>query len=801
MKKKSTNTPVVKQDNIIPVDVREQYMQDMAVYSISVLYERFVPDIRDGLKPVQRRALYCMWHDVKAVSRATKRKSANTTGTTIAFYHPHGDAGVYGAMQTITNPWESKIPLINYVGNSGSIQGGPQAANRYTESYLSKFSMDAIFGDLEESMAAVDWDGTFDNHTEEPQYLPVKVPLLLVNGTFGIAIGERVEVPPHSLNDVIDATLKLLHDPNAEVVLIPDPCQQCEIVDTDWKAISNSGFGLYTQRGIIKIENNGNRPEIRVYSTPDMVTANKIFQDVDDMVKNNILPQGTTWDDETPKGGESINFVIHLKPGVDPEYVRQALYKHTALQDQKRVNMRVIVSNGQNVDIVRMSYKAYILEFLKMRRNVKFRLYNFRLQKAETRLHTIEAYISVLKSGDIENIIHVIRNQKPSEEAQLIEWLMKKLKVSDIQARYILRIQIQKLSAGNLKKFEEEQAALQSEVQKYFEVITNPHLIDNEIEKELLEIREKYGTPRKSIIISEAEASNIPQGTFKIALYESNSIRKIGLQDQAKAYRGDNPKCITVGDNDKDLILFDEMGKAFRLPIHKVSFSDKSSSGIDIRTILKNLTSNIISMMYLPIVEELSKKLSKYFLVVLTKQGLIKRIDLDDLLNVTPSGIIYSKLNPGDYVNDVLIVNHRSDLIVYTDSKALRISLESVPYLKRSTVGSPAIKSSEGIDGISVITADTKDVVVVTAKGRFNRISQGALPQSERNRSGTRVIRLTKGDVIKNIFTCSQNTVIRTWHQDNTFTDIPSDSIEMGSSISQGVQLTKVVIKAERISI
>ena len=213
------------EDKIIQVDSHEQYMNNMARYSIYVLYSRYIPDIRDGLKPVQRRILYAMWNDVGCTSLGRKVKSANTVGRVIGVYHPHGDEAVYSSMKPMTNWFECKMPLINYDSNSGSLQGGPQAAPRYTESYISPFSIDCVIGEMADSKSVVDWQKTFDNHTIEPQSLPVKVPLLLVNGTFSIAIGRRIEVPPHSLNDVIDATLSVLRNPNAKVILIPDPCQ------------------------------------------------------------------------------------------------------------------------------------------------------------------------------------------------------------------------------------------------------------------------------------------------------------------------------------------------------------------------------------------------------------------------------------------------------------------------------------------------------------------------------------------------------------------------------------------------
>ena len=782
-------------DNIIQIDSRKAYMENMARYSLYILYDRYTPDIRDGLKPGQRRILYAMWDDVKCVSVNTKRKSANTTGLVIAKYHPHSQDAVYGSMKALTNWFEIKVPLINYDSNSGSLQGGPQAAMRYTESYLSKFAMECVIGELQEVREVVDWQKTFDNHTKEPECLPVKVPLLLVNGCFGIAIGSRIESPKHSLNDVIDATIEVLHNPNAKVVLIPDPCQKCEIIDTDWKKISNTGYGYYIERGIIEIEHNTKKGVdiLHILSTPDLIFYDSIAEKIEDLIKEKKLVQIADIEDHSTE--EQLDIHIILRKGSDPNYVKQVLYKNTSLQDTKRINMQVI----NDTDVSRISYKAYISYFLEFRRSVKFRLYNFRLQKAETRLHELDTYIKILESGDVENIIHMIRNQASMDENYLIDWLMKKLKITDLQAKFVLRTQIGRLSKGHLNKYKEEQRLLFADVNNYINIITNEKLIDQEIEQELLEIKAKYGKPRQSILISESEASNIPEGEFKIVVTEQNYIKKLQINDPIKTVKGDNAKCVIIADNSKDILLFDQMGKVFRLPVHKISFTDKNSPGLDIRLILKKLTSNIISVMYMPIIEHLKNKGSKYFIVTVTKNGLIKRMDLDDIVNATPSGIIYSKLNNNDMVCDILIANQKSDVIVYTKSKALRIPIEQIPYLKRATLGNQAMKTTETIDGISVVTSDTKDLVVVTAKGRFNRISQAAIPRSDRNKSGTKVIKLNKGDYIINIFSCSGNNTIRVERPDEILT-IQTDEIPIGSSVSQGAKLCKDgVIKAELI--
>lgn len=781
------------QDKIIKVDSHKQYMDNMARYSLYVLYNRFIPDIRDGLKPVQRRILYAMWNDINCSSISSKRKSANTVGTVIAKYHSHGDSSVYGTMKVMTNWWETKVPLINYDSNSGSLQGGPQAAMRYTESYMSKFSVECLFADLAESRNVVDWQNTFDNHTIEPEALPVRVPLLLVNGTFGIAIGRRIEVPKHSLNDVIDATLDVLHDPKAKVVLIPDPCQKCEIIDTDWKKISNSGYGYYTERGIVDIVDMKNGSQyLSIRSTPDLVTANAIMEKIEELIKNNILIQIADIQDHSTE--ENLDIRLILKKGSDANYVKQMLYKHTLLQNGKRVNLQVI--NG--TEICNMSYKAYISYFIEYRKECKFRVYNARLQKAETRLHQIEIYIKILESGDVENIVHMIRNQNSMEEAYLIEWLMKKLKITDVQAKFVLHIEIGRLSKGHLNKYKEERAKLENDVNGYIQMITNENLISKEIEAELIDIKNKYGKPRQSILISEGEALNIPEGEFKVVLTEQNFLKKMAVNDPIKVIKNDQPKCITIADNSKDLLLFDQMGKVFRLPVSKIAFTDKTNVGIDLRMLVKKATSNIVAMMYEPTIEYLNNKQSKYFVVTITKGGLIKKMDLADILTATPSGIIYSKLNQGDCICDVLIASYKSDIVVYTGTKALRFSIDDIPYLKRATLGNQAMKSQESIDGISVITADTREIVVVTYKGKFNKIPASALERSSRNKAGCRVIKLAKGDYIKNIFTCGgSKTLIKVTRADE-IVEIDTDSIPMASSISSGVKLCKDgVIHAE----
>ena len=238
-------------DNIVQVDSREQYNKDMVRYSIYTLMSRYVPNIADGLKPVQRRILTSMFFDLGSISNATKRKCAKITGAVIGDYHPHGDMSCYDAMKPMVNWFESQMPLLANISNFGTLQGNGAGSQRYTETYINQFGVECAIGELAESKKVVDWVPTFDRSKMEPEALATKVPLLLINGCFSIAVGVKIEIPSHNINEVIDATVQLLDNPNSKTVLIPDPPMGCEIVDTNWKQISNMGFGYFTVRGRI----------------------------------------------------------------------------------------------------------------------------------------------------------------------------------------------------------------------------------------------------------------------------------------------------------------------------------------------------------------------------------------------------------------------------------------------------------------------------------------------------------------------------------------------------------------------
>ena len=766
----------------------KQFKEDTVIYSIEVNRKRMIPDVRDGLLRVQRRILDSMFNQLPCATKPVK--TAEVVGNVIGRSHPHGNSSVESAIKLMANWFDSKVPLIDSKSNMGSMQGDDAAAPRYTEIMLSDFAKECVIAELANSKDIVDWSLTFNNRSKEPEYLPVAVPLLLINGSFGIGIGMKTEIPKHNLVEVIDATLKLIKNPNAQVVLIPDQCMECEIIDTNWKSICNKGFGSYIARSKIDIEYIKDYPCLVIKSLPDRVFFDRgnsqnggVKYKILDMIKDGKLPQISAIEEHSH--GDDMRIVIKLKKGSDPNYVKELLYKSTQLQYTFGVNFEVL----DGYKPIPMSYKAYLQFFIEQRKITKFRLYCSLLQKYRTKYHEREAYVKVLESGEIDTIIKMIRNQSKGDDDGLVEFLVKKVHITDLQAKFILNSNIKALSKIYLNKYKEDMKKY-SELSKEYEAkITNEDLLIKDIVDELECYKKKYGEPRKCTVISKDAVTNIPSGTFKIVITENNYIKKLAPDDYVGSYRGDNPKHVMIVENTEDIILFSKQGKVFRIPIHKVPMCEKNSIGQDIRIILKGLTSDITAVMYVPVLKDAANGIPKSYITMVTNNNCIKKLDLEEFLTVPPSGIIYTKLNDGDYVKSVALIPDNLDVVLYSNRKALRVPMTKIPNYRRSTLGVSAmnLKNGENIDGMSILYPNTTDIVVITQSGRINKFSIYGLPISDRYKSGNSIIRLGKTDVIKSVYGVNDNNVI-TVYTKNTKFDIPVSEIERGSSVSSGIK-------------
>ena len=772
-------------------DCLESYIEDMVRYSIGVNRRRAIPDIRDSFKPVQRRILYVM--NLLGVVEPKQIKSQKIVGDTMGSYHAHGDSSIYDAMAPMANWFQCKMPLIHPDGNWGNPMGDAPAAQRYTEASLSKFGYHYVLEELKETPNVVDWSKNYDDTKLEPNYLPIQVPLLLINGAYGIGVGMMTEVPTHNFHEVIEATRKLVHcimngqpTSNVDIVLVPDHCLPCKIIDTDWKEICNTGRGTYKVRGEVKIGEFNKHPALFVKSLPNRVTTLSVVEKLNEMVEKKELPMVKDILDSS--GGGVINIIIQLRPGSDPYYMREVLYKKTKVEETYTVNMEVV----SDIDPKRVSYKEYLETFIAQRVITKFRLYCSRMQKIMTRWHQLDTYIKVLESGEIDTIIDRIKKQKTIDDIELIEYLIKRFKFTDLQAKFIIESNLKNLSLARLNKYREEAKDLMKKKDIYEKIIMDEKLILKEIDNELAEADTIYGTPRTCKIIKASDDNNIPKGTFMFVVTENNYLRKISENEKITPVKGDNIKFLMRVDNTDNVLLFDDKGKVFKLPIFKLPISEKGNPGVDVRMIIKGLTSNIISVVHEPFLQKAKKmRGEKVFITIVTENNYIKKLDVDDFLNVPPSGIVYTKLTNDDTVKDIDIISDKLDVIIYSGHKALRVPMSEIPHYKRASQGVLAMNTNDKISGLSVIVPEAEYIIVVTTSGKINKYSISGLERSNRYKAGTKVIKLGKNDSIFSIYGVNDNNILSvTTH--NSKIEIPVKDIPVLSSISGGTKMINI---------
>lgn len=763
------------------LDNEEKFNYLFSMYKIECPYVEYVEVVDVENTPYYDFTVDGVENMLIPVSTPLNESVQDTLRLKIPFICIH-NSSIYMTIKPLANWFETYIPLIDPKGNFGTFQGDPCAASRYTECKLSKFALENVLGDLIDSPEAVDWSPTYNEATKEPDYLPVKVPLLLINGSFGIGLGLRAEIPSHNLVEVIDATLALMDNPDTEIVLVPDHCMPCEIINTDFAKISNAGFGHYKVRGKIDIEQYKGKQALIIKSVPNLTSLNNITDKIEDLIKKKKIIQIDNCFDESTV--TDMRYVIVLKAGADPNYVKDVIYKNTGLEQTLRVNFETL--NGLNP--LRMSYKSYLLSFIDFRKMTKFRVYSNKLQTVQTRIHERDAYIKALESGEIDNVIDIIKKQKKVDDAALIEYLVKKLKITDLQARYIIEADLKKLSYGYLEKYKAEAAELEKVKAELLTHIMDDRVIENDIRQELIDIKTKYGKPRNCTIIADT-SNDIPKGEMLIAITEKNYIRKVPGGANIGNFRNDSLRTLIKLDNTDSILIFDEMGKVFKLPVHKVPFTDKNSNGTDIRFLIKSLTANINTIIPESVVKGLAEKgcpNNKHYLVTLTNNGLIKRMDLDDFTAVPPSGILYLKLDQGDFVKDIVIAHSAFNLVVYSDRKAVVMNVNEAPYLKRNTKGSRAMANVDHVDGLCIIHNDCTDIAVITESGKINRVGivQG-LTNTGKGKSGLNLIKLASGDKIASVVAGNANDLIHIKGTESE-TVIPFADLKVGSSISSG---------------
>lgn len=724
-------------------------------YAMSVITERALPDIRDGLKPVHRRILFAM-HQMGLTSGAKTRKSASVVGEVLGNYHPHGDASVYDAMVKLAQDFAHRYPMIIGQGNFGNIDGDSAAAMRYTEAKMSKIAGEML-KDLDKE--TVDWRPNYDNTKKEPSVLPSAVPNLLLNGTLGIAVGMATNIPPHNLGEVVDATLHLADNPDAttedllQFIKGPDfPTGGTIFNQSDINRAYATGRGGVVTRGHAEIvEDKKGAFQIIITSIPYRINKAELIIKIADLVREKKLEGIKGLRDESAK---DIRIAIDLKNGAQPQSVLNYLYKHTQLEETFHFNLVALVDGVPKT----LSLKTFLDEFIVHRKIVIKRRTEFDLRKAEAREHIL---LGLKKALDhIDEIIKLIKKSKDVDDARA--QLMKTFKFSEIQANAILEMRLQKLAGLERKKVEDELKAVQALIEDLKDILSKPKRILKIIKDELTEIKEKHGDERRTKVVkggikSMSEEDFIADEPSMLVLTAGGYVKRTNPDEYRKQKRGgvgvvdldtkdeDFITHFLTATTHNDILFFSNKGKAYQIKMYDLPEGKRATKGKAIVNYL-SITGDekITSVLAMP--KEL--KNLKLSLILVTKNGTAKRVDADAFKDVRRNGLIAISLDAGDELRSALFMSDGDQVVLSTaDGQAIRFKDKDVRVMGRNASGVRGMKLEKGdfIVGTDVVKKDMKNpqLLVISANGYGKKTSLDEYKVQGRGGSGIITMKVT----------------------------------------------------------
>lgn len=690
---------------IIDRDVENEMKSAYMSYAMSVIVSRALPDVRDGLKPVHRRILYTM-HEDGLTSDKPYRKSATTVGDVLGRYHPHGDSSVYDAMVRMAQDFSLRYPLIDGHGNFGSIDGDGAAAYRYTEARMSKMS-EVMLTDIEKN--TVDFMPNFDGRLQEPVVLPAKIPALLVNGSSGIAVGMATNIPPHNLSEVIDGIIKIIDNretTDEELMTIikgPDfPTEGIILGREGIKQAYTTGRGKIIVRAEAEIEEmSGNKQRIIVSSLPYQVNKAKLIENIANLAREKRIEGISDLRDESDRN-DRVRIVIELKRDANAQIVLNQLYKNTQMQDTFGVIMLALVNNEPKILTLRQCLDHYIAH----REQVITRRTKFELDKALARAHILEGLKIAL--DNIDEVINIIRSSYDDAK----ERLMKRFGLSDIQAQAILDMRLKTLSGLQREKIEEEYNELMKLIAHLREILANEQLVLDIIKEELLEIKQKYGDERKTKIVAAEGEINvedlIKEEQTVVALTHFGYIKRMPIDTYRSQKRGgkgitgistreeDFVKQIFTASTHDTILFFSNKGKLYRLRGYEIPEAGRTAKGTAIVNLLRLDNGEKISAV-IPITNFEDGK----YLLMATKNGLIKKTALKDFDSTRKTGLLSITLKDDDELIDVRLTDGEDNVVLVT-SKGLSITFDEKDVR-------PVGRSAQGVIGIRL---DDKDFVI-----------------------------------------------------------------------------------------
>jgi DNA gyrase subunit A len=690
---------------IIDRDVENEMKSAYMSYAMSVIVSRALPDVRDGLKPVHRRILYTM-HEDGLTSDKPYRKSATTVGDVLGRYHPHGDSSVYDAMVRMAQDFSLRYPLIDGHGNFGSIDGDGAAAYRYTEARMSKMS-EVMLTDIEKN--TVDFMPNFDGRLQEPVVLPAKIPALLVNGSSGIAVGMATNIPPHNLSEVIDGIIKIIDNRETTdeelmtVIKGPDfPTEGIILGREGIKQAYTTGRGKIIVRAEAEIEEmSGNKQRIIVSSLPYQVNKAKLIENIANLAREKRIEGISDLRDESDRN-DRVRIVIELKRDANAQIVLNQLYKNTQMQDTFGVIMLALVNNEPKILTLRQCLDHYIAH----REQVITRRTKFELDKALARAHILEGLKIAL--DNIDEVINIIRSSYDDAK----ERLMKRFGLSDIQAQAILDMRLKTLSGLQREKIEEEYNELMKLIAHLREILANEQLVLDIIKEELLGIKQKYGDERKTKIVAAEGEINvedlIKEEQTVVALTHFGYIKRMPIDTYRSQKRGgkgitgistreeDFVKQIFTASTHDTILFFSNKGKLYRLRGYEIPEAGRTAKGTAIVNLLRLDNGEKISAV-IPITNFEDGK----YLLMATKNGLIKKTALKDFDSTRKTGLLSITLKDDDELIDVRLTDGEDNVVLVT-SKGLSITFDEKDVR-------PVGRSAQGVIGIRL---DDKDFVI-----------------------------------------------------------------------------------------
>jgi len=733
-------------------------------YAMSVIVARALPDVRDGLKPVHRRILYAMWN-VGLKANAKFRKSATVVGEVLGKYHPHGDAAVYDSMVRMAQDFAMRYPLVNGQGNFGSMDGDRAAAMRYTEAKLAKISEELLF-DLEKD--TVDFVPNYDGSQKEPLVLPAKLPSLLLNGSVGIAVGMATNIPPHNLSELIDGTIHLIDHPGATVddlmqfIKGPDFPTGATVFDiNEIKSAYATGKGAIVIRANAEIvESKGGTFKIIVSEIPYQVNKSVLLEKIAELVKDKKLDGIRDLRDESDKDG--VRIVVELKKDAYPKKVLNALFKHTQLQDTFHVNLLALIDGLQPKVL---TLKMVLEEYVKHRQVVVLRRTQFDLDKAKDRAHILEGLAKALEH--IDKIIAMIKKSKDKEAAK--DNLIKQFKFSERQAVAILEMKLQQLANLERLRVEEELKEKRKLIKELSEIISSSKKVLTIIKAELTEIKEKYGDERKTKVVKSAVGQFttedlIPNEQSIIMSTKDGYIKRLPTDTFKVQSRGGKG---VIGQTTKeedmvefmfsamthaDIMFFTSRGRLFQLKAYEIPQTTRTAKGQAIVNFLQLAPEEKVSAILS------TEDISNYkYLVMVTRQGLIKKVAIDKFQNVRRSGLIAIKLKDGDALQWVKPSTGKDNVVlVSAQGQAIRFKEEGVRAMGRGAAGVRGIKfkqKSDGVVGMDILyqgkagTDEQLLVVMVNGYGKRTPLKEYKV----QGRGGTGIKTATVTDKTGNI--------------------------------------------------